>query len=292
MKDFNNESICFGVTRLDKELDEITNNDFILIGSLMGEGKTEVLVNIAVSNARMGKKVHYLALKNYEHQYTDGIVYRKNIEYYYEKLLQLRHEKKTDLSFSGWTKDRLGKKEQIIEKEAISQMGKGLETFNICYGEGSMSLKELTTLISSIQNETDLIIIDDLFGLDNKWPPSTSCTEQLIGIIGTLGITIGKPIILGATTMTVEKQTEVIFVDSFEKYPIDHISGLVTKMILMRTESSDGPKLHYSTDFMVIGKDNKKTDFKTRCIWNYPNNVWNYPNNVYKIGAPIIISQT
>jgi replicative DNA helicase len=53
----------FGVTYLDAALKGICPNDLILIGATSGAGKTELCAQIARINAKLGKRVNYIALE-------------------------------------------------------------------------------------------------------------------------------------------------------------------------------------------------------------------------------------
>ena len=58
-----NNSGYFGIKYLDAALHGIKPNDLILIGASSGAGKTELCTHIAKTNAKLGKRVRYIALE-------------------------------------------------------------------------------------------------------------------------------------------------------------------------------------------------------------------------------------
>lgn len=265
-------NLSMSVECLDTLLGPITNDDFILVGSLTGQGKTELLVNIAMENAFKGKKIHYIALNHEEHEILRRIKYKKIAEIYYQKPIERENDIHfNDIHFIDWDSGKLESKVKHIEKEINDQLKKGLNDLHIFCGRYPFELANMIQMIEKIKDETDLIIIDDLFFIETKIEKTREGMEEMLNTIKNLSLKIKKPIILATHITRTLDPMEFFTTDFDEPHNIKSITKFFTKVVLMSPGINDKIRDHrYVDTYFDITK--KRQIAKARCSWNFTKN--------------------
>jgi len=151
------DRLFFGIRYLDVATRGIANSDVVVIGGPSGSGKTEITTQIALSNVRDGKRVHFIALEAEECEIERRILYSEMAQRYFSDPDRPR----LLLSFDRWKFGEYGKVLDEYENQAREFMRKGLINFHVFYKMGkNFHIKELLQNTLSIAKETDLILID------------------------------------------------------------------------------------------------------------------------------------
>ena len=186
--------ICsFGISVLDDSLMGLLPNDFLVIGADSGVGKSELGLDIAVHNAKNGKKVALYFIEGGHEEAINRIRWKLIKERYYSN-----HYKGIDMDYRKWRMGLL--KSPLMSKinmECYIDFDKNIkDNLQIyCFEEGftvSMLMNSLGWFTKTKTGEflmetyfdVDLLIIDHLqyFTLDNPKNELTEMTQILMKV--------------------------------------------------------------------------------------------------------------
>lgn len=135
------ESICtFGIKCLDDRLTGILPNDLIAIGADSGKGKSQIVLDMAIHNAKNGKKVALFFLEGGAKQAVSRIKWKLISQMYYSK-----YKNGTDMDLRKW----------LINKSDNPTMFTEIE--NRCWLEFSVA----------VEDRLQIYDLDSTFGLND-----------------------------------------------------------------------------------------------------------------------------
>lgn len=244
-RDKNNKHILsFGINYLDKVTGGITRNDLILIGAKTGAGKTQLASIIAKTNVLAGKRVHYFALEADQYEIERRIKYQMLADLYYQNL---KHKKTLDceLSYINWATGKLDEVFDPLEKEIKQEFISKYLTFNTTYRIGEYTDDDFVKAVTTIQNETDLIILDHLHYVDSIDPNENAGYKKTVKKIRDIALLIEKPVIVIAHLRKTDIRNQAIVPCLEDFHGSSDITKIATKAILIAP---------------VIDKENKSND--------------------------------
>jgi hypothetical protein len=249
-KSIDKNKLChFGVKPLDDAMPFIRNNELVVIGAESGVGKSELGLNIAITNAMSGKKVALFFLEGGEKEGMARLKHAMINEY-----LKTANERIKYADFISWKCngiDGLDKVEEEVYKLAKEKIKDNLLIYEVDKG---VRIDELIdSLTSCVKDDEwlndenkpniqlDLIIVDHLqyFELtkdENEIQQITKILRELKNI-------------------TINNKIPVILISHFRKS--DKTQGLPDQSSFYG--SSNIPKI--STTSIVISSDKTKEDF-------------------------------
>lgn len=190
------KTLPFGISFFDEALGGILCGDITLATAKTGIGKTELLANIAKTNALRGTDVGFFALEAKNREIEQRIKYSELARRYYAAH---RHEQVRPISFKDWMLGQLEVELAPYEDEVCAEMDRldHLHTFYRTHGDFTVDTME--TEVSRIARDMKLIIVDHLHFIDTD--SSKNENAELHGIMkrfDTLAKTFGIPILLAA----------------------------------------------------------------------------------------------
>jgi archaellum biogenesis ATPase FlaH len=169
------KDLCkYGITCLDDALTGIFKNDLVVLGADSGVGKSELCLNIARTNAKLGKKVVLFYLEGGEMEAMRRMKWRDIIDIYYKKYTHTR----LDVDYGNWVSNTVNDPLGILKKIEDEVLDLYMEMYKnnliICPISNDFGVEELKDILSqfysgyesngewSIQAEVDLVLIDHL----------------------------------------------------------------------------------------------------------------------------------
>jgi archaellum biogenesis ATPase FlaH len=187
---------------LDDTLGGILPTDLITVGADTGNGKSELLLHVAIKNAERGKKVLYYQLEMDEEEIADrpmlaamnrelapGWISRKNY-----RINEMKPKEREAFAFA---------------REDVRQMGGGENI--VVYQGGSLNAEEfLESLQITKQQSFDLIVLDHLhyFTMDGSSDNMTSGIGNLMRKLRTIVKTLRIPVIVASHVRKRNKEGE------------------------------------------------------------------------------------
>lgn len=175
MNDMENRNVLTGFLDIDSRM-ILLQQSFTLVAGVSGAGKTDYLLNIATYNARRGKRVVFINLKN-------------SLEDLTGRILSI---------YAQTTKDKVVKK-QLTEKE-WNKIIEGIEKNDvILFYNVNADYLELKNILSEVRDSNaDLIIIDDIQMIEDEGNRyMNEKIDFVLKNIKSLGMQLSTPIIGG-----------------------------------------------------------------------------------------------
>ena len=186
--------ICsFGISVLDDALVGILPNDFLVIGADSGVGKSELALDMAVFNAKMGKKVGLYFIEGGSEEAINRIRWKLIKDKYYAQ-----GHRGLDMEYRNWRMGMLkGDLMSKLNMECFIEFNTIIkENLNIyCFEEGFtvqmlinslgwFAKERIGEFIMETSIEVDLLIVDHLqyFTLDNPKNELTEMTQILMKV--------------------------------------------------------------------------------------------------------------
>lgn len=218
----------FGVSFLDKSMRGILPDDMILIGAPSGVGKTQLCVNLALSNVDLGKKVHFIALEASENEIERRMKYQLVSNFFF--LDSQRPRLKTPLNFLDWSLGYFGKDLSRYEMAADQVMNRysSLKTF---YKGSKFGLDEMIETVHSVADETDLIIIDHVHYFDLDARDENRALKEIAQEARDLTQVIKKPIVLVAHLRKKDQKRAELVPGIDEFHGSSDLTKIATKVI-------------------------------------------------------------
>lgn len=185
--------LTFGIDYLDDAMAGILPNDLVLVGAGSGAGKTQLCCNIAMANIANGKRVHYVALEAELYEIERRIKYGFFAKYFFADS-QRPH---VTISFQNWMLGDFWESCKVYEAQAHNEFTEKFKTlFTFYKQESKFDIDDMLFHITSISEETDLIIIDHIHYFDYDDDKENSSIKAIAKTARALTLEQGKPIIL------------------------------------------------------------------------------------------------
>jgi hypothetical protein len=187
--------LTFNDALLDDQLIGMTPHDLVLLGAESGYGKTQKVLDIAVANARRGKRVHMFALE------AEPMEVERRLKYAVIAGLawDYRVPRVQELTYRAW---RMGLCEDIVgdlDGEATKFLRSQVLSLHTYYRGQTFGPREMERQILDVQSDTDLYVLDHLHYIDTD-DDQNEASEQgrLVKTIRDVTLRVGRPTILVA----------------------------------------------------------------------------------------------
>ncbi len=145
---------------LSDALGPIRPTELSIIGARTGAGKTEFATNVAMTNARNGKRVFFFALEAEKYEIERRIKYSMLSEEFFKN--RSRYQSTARISFTTWLNDEHPELEEL-ENQIDELAVKATDNLEI-YSPGTayFSKKDFAAVYSEIANEANLVVLDHI----------------------------------------------------------------------------------------------------------------------------------
>ena len=245
-------ALKYHLTFLDDCLRGISPNDLVLIGAETGAGKTECVRSIAVSNARIGKRVYYFALE----AAPSELERRTKYEILIKLLARDRNPGIERMNYPDWY---YGRCEDVCGKynaDAERMFALEYRSLHTYYRGSKFDHDDIKRLFLAIQSEADLIILDHLHYVDIDDENENRGFKKTIQMIRNVALGMGRPVLLVAHLRKRDLRGKAIVPDISEFHGSSEISKNVTHAVLFapaRSMPSSNPRI--ARTFMHVPKD-------------------------------------
>jgi len=240
---------------LDDVLRALLPNDLVLLGAPTGLGKTDLAMNIAATNAMLGRSVHYFALEAEprELERRTKFAMLSNLAH------SSKHPQAGDLNYADWL---LAKCEHVaadFNAQVEKVIKKKLSTFWTYYRGQIFGAKDLQKQILDIHKSTDLIVIDHLHYIDIESDENeTRAVGDVVKTIRDVSLRVGKPVILIAHLRKREQGSRRLIATIDDFHGSSNIVKICTQAITIeRCHVVDPPKWYLAPTFMAVLKDRR-----------------------------------
>lgn len=218
---------------LDDALRCIFPNDLILLGALTGAGKTELARWIAASNARAGKRVHYLALeaepfeieRRTKFAVLAGLVGRAGVKV------------PGGFNYPDWYCGRLEPYVKHLDEEADRIVAHDFQTLSTFYRGSDFGHDDIKRLFLAIKDQTDLIVLDHLHYVDVDDENENRGFKRTMKMIRDVSLGIGRPVLLVAHIRKLDKRYKTLVPSIDDVHGSSDIAKICTRAILVAPSS-------------------------------------------------------
>jgi KaiC/GvpD/RAD55 family RecA-like ATPase len=240
---------------LDDALRALLPNDLVLLGAPTGLGKTDLALNVAATNAMLGRSVHYFALEAEprELERRTKFAMLSNLAY------SSRHPQAGTLNYADWL---LGKCEDVCEQfnaQVERVIAKQLATLWTYYRGQVFGAKDLQRQVLDIHEDTDLIVIDHLHYIDHDSDDNeTRALGDTVKTIRDVALRVGKPVILVAHLRKREQGSRRLIATLDDFHGSSNIVKICTQAITIeRCHVVKSPAWYLAPTFMSVLKDRR-----------------------------------
>jgi hypothetical protein len=183
--------LSFGVRFLDEALGGILRRDLILLGAKSGAGKTALAANIAISNCRLGRRVHYFALEAEDREIERRMKYQLLSSAYYKHAAH-----PIRIRFMDWYMGRLEGELGHFEKRADEELAALLKNLHTYYRVDSFTSEDFSRHLGAIQDETDLALLDHFHYVDSDDQNENRGQKKILKQIRDSALRADRPVIV------------------------------------------------------------------------------------------------
>lgn len=186
--------LSFGVSFLDQALGGITRRDLVLVGAKTGTGKTQLALNIAIANCRMGRKVHYFALEAEERELERRLKFQLLADAYFRN--RGDHSDTADVRYVNWYNGTLDAELARYEDAAdrkVAEITRNLRTY---YRIDSFTGEDFARHLGAIRDETDLVVLDHFHYVDTEDENEIRAQRKLVKLIRDSVLRADRPVIV------------------------------------------------------------------------------------------------
>lgn len=274
-------ALTFGNPYLDDCLGGIFPFDLIIITAKTGSGKTELATQIALENAKLGKKVHFFALEADNGEIERRIKFKKLAQGFY---LQRNYNKKDVPNYQDW----ILKGQPFLdpfEPEVHEELKRELATLKTFYRGKDFKPETFESCLHQIGNETDLIILDHLHYFDFDDVNENNAMKKTVKQIRAIQQHYKKPIILVCHIRKSNGRNKNLIPDEEDIHGSSDIAKIATRIVVAapaRDMQTNNPVV-LPTYFRVVKNrfDGARTWFVGLVGFNLSKN--QYETN-YKVG--------
>ncbi len=183
--------LSFGVQFLDDALGGITRRDLILLGAKTGAGKTQLALNIAIANCRLGRRVHYFALEAEEREMERRMKFQILATAYYRHAINPQR-----LRFIDWYNGRLDGILDHFEERADREVAELLKNLNTFYRVDTFTGSDFSRQLDAVKEETDLVVLDHFHYVDSDDDNENRGQKQLTKQIRDCALRADVPVLV------------------------------------------------------------------------------------------------
>jgi len=246
----------FGVKFLDDAMGGFTRRDLILLGAKSGQGKTQLAMNIAMSNLKKGKRVHYFMLEGENRELERRMKYKLLASAYYDRFEEHRGPR---IRFSDWYNGRIDDVLSHFEPRAEAELAVMLKNLSTYYRVGSFTKDDFSKQLDAIREHTDLVVLDHFHYIDedNDKDAENRAHKKIVKQIRDSALSAERPVIAIVHLRKTQGGRYATIVPSGDDYHgSSDIFKVATKAIMLAKdrETDTGDPMMTST-FMQIVKN-------------------------------------
>ncbi len=234
------QAFPFGIGYLDDALMGLLPNELFLVGARTGRGKTELATTIAYQAANLGKNVTFFALEADKWEIERRMKYRKLAQLYqkhYARSKAFVLPRYREWLLQGYSAD-WDQFERMAEQELRLQTA----TLRVIYKSDRYTADDFVKEFETIQNETDVFIVDHLHYFDLVGRTETDGLKNAIHAIRNASICHGKPVVLLAHLRKADKANTKTLPDLDDFHGHSDIVKVATTVLLMSAVPDENPQ--------------------------------------------------
>lgn len=267
---------------LDDALRAILPTDLVLLGAPTGLGKTDLAMNIATTNAMLGKRVHYFALEAEPRELERRTKYAMLSREVYAS----RHDERHKMNYTDW---RLGKLEHICgpwNAMVTERFNMHLRSMWTLYRGTKFDAKDLEAQVLAAHEHTDLMVIDHLHYIDAREDANEAkAMGDTVKTIRDLVLNVGKPIILIAHLKKKEQGSKRLVPDVGDFHGSSNITKVCTQVITIeRCHVVESSKWFLAPTFFSALKDRRDGAPPYVAVQNFDRRTKSYQGH-YTLGS-------
>ncbi len=232
-------TLTLGVKFLDVALGGILPHDVVLIGAKTGAGKTALASLIAVTNALVGKRVHYFALEAEEAEIERRMKFSMLGKLLYDRVA--RNVRR--VNFLDWYAGKVDDITAPYEAEVDEKLATAMKTLRTFYRKRDFFAEDFQRMTQEIQAETDLVILDHLHYVDSREPNENVGYKAIVKRIRDVALDIGKPVVVVAHLRKSDRRSSRLIPEVEDFHGTSDVPKMATKAIIIAPaydqESSD-----------------------------------------------------
>lgn len=226
-----NRKLSWGIKYLDDALEGIFANDLVLLGAPPGVGKTQLCLNIALTNLLDEKRVHYIALEAHLYEIERRLNYMEFANRFFSNKDRPRIE--GSMNFKSWVLGKNREATQSIEDETNAYCKKAFSSFFTLYKDRKFGVKDLIEHVNYAADDTDLIIVDHVHYFDWDDESDNQAIKQIVHTARDLTQETGKPIILVAHLRKRDRGTKELVPGMEEFHGSSELAKVATKCVTL-----------------------------------------------------------
>jgi replicative DNA helicase len=223
--------LSFGVDFLDAALGGVFPRDMVLLGAKTGLGKTTLASIIAETNAEKGKRVHYFALEAEDKEIERRIKFRVLSQLVFKLGKAGPHIGR--INYLDWYAGKLEPITGMYEAHADDLLTKKYGTLKTFYPRGDFTADDLVKAFLSIQDETDLIILDHIHMVDYDDANENRGIKAIVKKLRDVALDVGKPVVVVAHLRKTDRRSKYIVPDLDDFHGTSDLVKLVTKAVII-----------------------------------------------------------
>lgn len=240
---------------LDDYLRGILPNDLILLGAPSGQGKTQMALDIATSNAAAGRNVHYFGLEAEPRE----LERRTKFSILARMLYEARHPMRERMNYADWL---LGELEDLcgdLNRQADQLVLERLSRMRTYYRGLEFTAEHLQKNIETVFKDTSLIVVDHLHYIDaDDDRDEHGSLGRTVKTIRDVSLRVGVPILLVAHLRKRDARLKQLIATLDDFHGSSNITKISTQVIAIeRATGIESDRWWKSPTFMSIVKDRR-----------------------------------
>jgi RecA/RadA recombinase len=228
----------FGVSYLDDALGGILPTDLVLLGARTGVGKTQIATQIALTNAKAHKKVHFFALEAERGEIESRLRYRRACQLYYQACPPIVAG--DYVRYYDYRTGQVPESFNLCAERAHEELAVDCDTLTTIYRDKIFTADDFVKIFEGVQYDTDLIIVDHLHYFDMDGANENQGLKDAIRKIRSAALEFEKPVILLAHLRKTDRNVKSEIPDIDEFYGHSDLVKIATNVILAaRAENAE-----------------------------------------------------
>jgi replicative DNA helicase len=222
------DPLTFGIPFLDEAFPGIFKNDLVLVAGRSGQGKSEIALHVALTNAVKGKRVVLLALEHERREVARRMLYKEMAKEFYRAIIRPGGRP----NYLHWY---AGKQETLLSPyyEKAARTLSAYSNLKVFYRGQDFGLKELRMIFASIKGQADLLVLDHLHYMDFADDNENRAHKEAVKEIRNLALIHGIPVILVAHIRKADRRNPNPLPDMEDIHGSSDIFKIATKAIII-----------------------------------------------------------